>query len=217
MKCTCLHEDTFGGLLKTGIAQIIALEMSNMIQSDPKAAQRIIPWLYTQQNFPQRGLTHHAVAENVFKTKCQPLPLEDVSNISIMATSIMTGFVEYSTSSVAFMSSLFYGFILCQVWTVYCETLTFDYVGSGPGNDMDITQIIYNFWSIVSPTILNMVSHSKVLPINILVRIQSLDNWQPSKKKTVNKAILLDWIKKTQFRLAQIEIQSSRAVNFVTI
>lgn len=55
------------------------------------------------------------------------------------------------------------------------------------------------------------------LPINILVRIQSLDNWQPSKKKTVNKAILLDWIKKTQFRLAQIEIQSSRAVNFVTI
>lgn len=70
---------------------------------------RFLCWLYIG------ALTHHAVAENVFKTKCQPLPLEDVSNISIMATSIMTGFVEYSTSSVAFMSSLFYGFILCQV------------------------------------------------------------------------------------------------------
>lgn len=55
------------------------------------------------------------------------------------------------------------------MWTVYCETLTFDYVGSGPGNDMDITQIIYNFWSIVSPTILNMVSHSKVVSFFVVL------------------------------------------------
>lgn len=60
-------------------------------------------------------LTHHAVAENVLSTKCQPLPLDDVNNISVIVMSIMTGFVEYSSASVEFMSSLFYGFILCQV------------------------------------------------------------------------------------------------------
>ena len=55
MKSTCLHEDTFGGLLKTGVAQIIALEMSTMIQNDAKATQRVIPWLYNQPNTIQRG------------------------------------------------------------------------------------------------------------------------------------------------------------------
>ena len=70
---------------------------------------RFLCWLYIG------ALTHHAVAENVLHTKCQPLPFDDVNNISVMVMSIMTGFVEYSASSVEFMSSLFYAFILCQV------------------------------------------------------------------------------------------------------
>lgn len=77
---------------------------------------RFLCWLYIG------ALTHHAVAENVLRVKCQPLPLDDVNNVCVIVMSIMTGFVEYNASSVEFMSSLFYGFILCQVRTLSTNT-----------------------------------------------------------------------------------------------
>ena len=55
------------------------------------------------------------------------------------------------------------------------------------------------------------------LPVNILVRLQTLENWQPQEKKKYNKAILFEWIKKVQFKLAQIEVQSSTAVKLLAI
>lgn len=51
----------------------------------------------------------------------------------------------------------------------------------------------------------------------MLVRLQTLENWQPTEKKKVNKAVLFDWVKKVQFKLAQIEVQSSTAVKFLAI
>ncbi|XP_067932089.1 protein unc-79 homolog [Watersipora subatra] len=217
MKVTCLHEDTFGGVLKTGVAQILALEMSTLLRNDSKATHRVIPWLYNQPSTIQRGLTHHAVAENVLRVKCQPLSLDDVASISAIVMSIMTGFVEYNPTSVECMSSLNYAFIFCQVWTIYCETLTMEGIEREPEEQTDIKQIIYYFWSKVTPTILNMMQHNRVLPANILVRLRALENHKPPRKRKFNKAILFDWIKKVQFKLAQIEVQSSTAVQFLGI
>ena len=55
------------------------------------------------------------------------------------------------------------------------------------------------------------------VPINILVRLRSLENQRPITKRKFNKAILFDWIKKVQFKLAQVEVQSSTAVTFLAI
>jgi len=55
------------------------------------------------------------------------------------------------------------------------------------------------------------------LPVNIKVRLQTIENWRPPAKKHSNKAVLFDWVKTVQFKLAQIEDQSSSAVRFLTI
>ena len=49
------------------------------------------------------------------------------------------------------------------MWTIYCETLTLEGIEREPEESMDIKQIIYDFWSKVTPTILNMMSHSRVV------------------------------------------------------
>lgn len=41
-----LHEDTFGGHLKVGLAQIAAMDISRGNHRDNKAVIRYLPWLY---------------------------------------------------------------------------------------------------------------------------------------------------------------------------
>ena len=53
-----------------------------------------------------------------------------------------------------------------QVWTVYCETLTAEGIERDSDDQMDVTQIIYDFWAKVTPTILNLMSHSRVVGIH---------------------------------------------------
>lgn len=50
-----------------------------------------------------------------------------------------------------------------QVWTVYCESVTLESLEREPDTQMDIGQIIYNFWAKVTPTILNLMSQTKVV------------------------------------------------------
>lgn len=57
MKACCqpLHEDTFGGNLKVGLAQIAAMEISKGNHRDNKAVIRYLPWLYHPPSAMQQG------------------------------------------------------------------------------------------------------------------------------------------------------------------
>lgn len=46
---------------------------------------------------------------------------------------------------------------------MYCETLTMDGLEREPEEEMDISQLIYDFWSKVTPTILNLFAQSRVV------------------------------------------------------
>ncbi|KAM7323583.1 hypothetical protein ACRRTK_017689 [Alexandromys fortis] len=50
-----LHEDTFGGHLKVGLAQIAAMEISRGNHRDNKAVVRYLPWLYHPPSAMQQG------------------------------------------------------------------------------------------------------------------------------------------------------------------
>lgn len=57
MKACCqpLHEDTFGGNLKVGLAQVAAMEISKGNHRDNKAVVRYLPWLYHPPSAMQQG------------------------------------------------------------------------------------------------------------------------------------------------------------------
>ncbi|KAK7904748.1 hypothetical protein WMY93_017355 [Mugilogobius chulae] len=57
MKACCqpLHEDTFGGNLKVGLAQVAAMEISKGNHRDNKAVLRYLPWLYHPPSTMQQG------------------------------------------------------------------------------------------------------------------------------------------------------------------
>lgn len=73
--------------------------------------------------------------------------------------------------SVVHMSALFHAFHLCQLWTVYCEqaAMTADeFQQSSFANILD-------FWARVTPAILQLLSHSKVVSAP-LVRWHPISN-----------------------------------------
>ena len=53
------------------------------------------------------------------------------------------------------------------------------------------------------------------------VRLQMCQNWQPreisAEGTTVDSDVLLKWLKRLQFKLGQIEVQSSAATQFYTV
>lgn len=59
------------------------------------------------------------------------------------------------------MSALFHAFHLCQLWTVYCEQAALT------SNEFahKIFANILDFWARVTPAILQLLSHSKVVSI----------------------------------------------------
>ncbi|WKY02894.1 hypothetical protein Q1695_016300 [Nippostrongylus brasiliensis] len=69
------------------------------------------------------------------------------------------------------MSALFHAFHLCQLWTVYCERAAiFSSTTAFPH--------LLDFWARVTPAILQLLSHSKVLAdmvnLHFLNTIQAL-------------------------------------------
>uniref|UniRef100_A0A0L8FRX5 Uncharacterized protein n=1 Tax=Octopus bimaculoides TaxID=37653 RepID=A0A0L8FRX5_OCTBM len=136
MKGGALNEDTLGSQLKSGIAQYIALEITKSNGRENKAIARYLPWLYHPPSAMQQGpkefidcvshirllswiligsLTHTAVTEGSESMYCLPIPLDAGSHIAEHIMVILTGFADYSKTSVLHMSSLFHAFILCQV------------------------------------------------------------------------------------------------------
>ncbi|VDM78309.1 unnamed protein product, partial [Strongylus vulgaris] len=69
---------------------------------------------------------------------------------------VLAGFADQSKQSVVHMSALFHAFHLCQLWTVYCErAAVFSSTTAFPH--------LLDFWARVTPAILQLLSHSKVL------------------------------------------------------
>ena len=93
---------------------------------------------------------------------CQPIPLEANVHIAEHIQVILAGFAEQSKASVIHMSSLFYAFILCQLWTMYAENIS---AQNPPGSEPYIQCILCltDFWTKVTPGILQLVCHSRAV------------------------------------------------------
>ncbi|XP_077992141.1 protein unc-79 homolog [Glandiceps talaboti] len=281
-----LNEDTLGSHLKAGIAQFIALEFTYANQRDTRGINRYLPWLYHPPTAMQQGpkefidciahirllswlllgsLMHSAMFENAIDNPgvtCHPIPLEAGVHIADHMLVILTGFAEQSKASVLHMSSLFHAFILCQLWTMYCEQAA----SSNPiHSDLHCmaSLTIMDFWGRVTPGLLQLLSHSKVLaemvnlhflglmealqecnssvlsklfplwtpilytyhsqlPDIMHVRLQTVENYQPAdptkcEVMSYRSQMMLKWLKRLQFKLGQIEIQSSYATQLYTV
>ncbi|XP_069064328.1 protein unc-79 homolog [Pleurodeles waltl] len=279
-----LHEDTFGGHLKVGLAQIASMEITRGNHRDNKAVVRYLPWLYHPPSAMQQGpkefiecvthirllswlllgsLTHSVVCLNS-PSSCMPIPLDVGSQIADHLIVILMGFPEQSKTSVLHMCSLFHAFIFAQLWTVYCEQ-----AAVAPSvqsqNDFGFTAILtaLEFWSRVTPSILQLMAHNKVmvemvclhvislmealqecnstifvklipmwlpmiqsnlkhLSAGLQLRLQAIQNnvnhhslrmLQGSGQTSHNAAVLRKWLQCTQFKMAQVEIQSSEAAS----
>ncbi|XP_056283106.1 protein unc-79 homolog isoform X3 [Pseudoliparis swirei] len=283
MKACCqpLHEDTFGGNLKVGLAQVAAMEISKGNHRDNKAVVRYLPWLYHPPSTMQQGpkefiecvshirqlswlllgsLTHCALHQG--STSCMPIPLDAGSHIADHLIVILIGFPEQSKTSVLHMCSLFHAFMFAQLWTIYCEQ-----AAAAPSlQNHNQTEFSSNailtgleFWSRVTPSILQLMAHNKVMvemvclhvislmealqECNSTIFVKLIPMWLPmiqSNLKHLSAGLQLrlqaiqnrvnhqclqgqtsgappfalrKWLQCTQFKMAQVEIQSSEAAS----
>ncbi|ELV12147.1 Protein unc-79 like protein [Tupaia chinensis] len=239
-----LHEDTFGGHLKVGLAQIAAMEISRGNHRDNRAVIRYLPWLYHPPSAMQQGpkefiecvshirllswlllgsLTHNAVCPSA-SSPCLPIPLDAGSHIADHLIVILIGFPEQSKTSVLHMCSLFHAFIFAQLWTVYCEQSAVA-TNVQNQNEFSFTAILtaLEFWSRVTPSILQLMAHNKVhLSAGLQLRLQAIQNnvnhhslrtLPGSGQSSAGLAALRKWLQCTQFKMAQVEIQSSEAAS----
>uniref|UniRef100_A0A3Q1F166 Unc-79 homolog, NALCN channel complex subunit n=1 Tax=Acanthochromis polyacanthus TaxID=80966 RepID=A0A3Q1F166_9TELE len=283
MKACCqpLHEDTFGGNLKVGLAQVAAMEISKGNHRDNKAVVRYLPWLYHPPSTMQQGpkefiecvshirqlswlllgsLTHCALHQG--STSCMPIPLDAGSHIADHLIVILIGFPEQSKTSVLHMCSLFHAFMFAQLWTIYCEQ-----AAAAPSlqnqnqTEFSSSAILtgLEFWSRVTPSILQLMAHNKVMvemvclhvislmealqECNSTIFVKLIPMWLPmiqsnlkhlsaglqlrlqAIQNRVNRQCLQGqtsgvppfalrkWLQCTQFKMAQVEIQSSEAAS----
>ncbi|XP_068803004.1 protein unc-79 homolog isoform X19 [Struthio camelus] len=279
-----LHEDTFGGHLKVGLAQIAAMEITRGNHRDNKAVIRYLPWLYHPPSAMQQGpkefiecvshirllswlllgsLTHNVVCPNS-PSSCMPIPLDAGSQIADHLIVILIGFPEQSKTSVLHMCSLFHAFIFAQLWTVYCEQTAVAPTVQNQ-NEFSFTAILtaLEFWSRVTPSILQLMAHNKVMvemvclhvislmealqECNSTIFVKLIPMWLPmiqsnlkhlsaglqlrlqaiqsnvnhhslrmlqgSGQMSNSSSVLRKWLQCTQFKMAQVEIQSSEAAS----
>ncbi|KAG9336570.1 hypothetical protein JZ751_002917 [Albula glossodonta] len=240
-----LHEDTFGGNLKVGLAQVAAMEISKGNHRDNKAVIRYLPWLYHPPSTMQQGpkefiecvshirqlswlllgsLTHCALHQG--STSCMPIPLDAGSHIADHLIVILIGFPEQSKTSVLHMCSLFHAFMFAQLWTIYCEqAAATPTLQNQNQNEFSSSAILtgLEFWSRVTPSILQLMAHNKVhLSAGLQLRLQAIQNrvnhqclqgLQGCATPGALPSALRKWLQCTQFKMAQVEIQSSEAAS----
>ena len=159
---------------------------------ESRSGNRYLPWLYnppanTAAQGPREfldcvahirllswlllGSVNHTIKFGVNESVVsQPIPLEASCHIAEHIQVILAGFAEQSKTSVVHMCSLFHAFILCQLWTVYLEQMIALQLAPPPTRGASEEQgsllassILLDFWGKVTPGILQLVSHSKVL------------------------------------------------------
>ena len=116
---------------------------------------RLLSWLLLG------AVNHTMLVGSKEGSPCQPIPLEASCHIADHIEVILAGFAEQSKTSVVHMCSLFHAFILSQLWTVYLEHVQPS--GNTKEEQLLAPSILLDFWVKVTPGILQLVSHSKVM------------------------------------------------------
>ncbi|GAB0098713.1 protein unc-79 homolog [Sergentomyia squamirostris] len=216
--------------------------------------------LMAQRSGPigQHGASVHYHLQHPAHTVTQPVPQEASCHIADHIQVIFAGFAEQSKTSVLHMSSLFHAFTLCQLWTVYLEQASCTAAPSSEPHNVTMA-ILLEFWAKVTPCILQLITHSKVLsemvnlhflsllealketkstilakllplwsPVlssntqlsgTLHVRLQSCRDLSqsPEEQDVHSSDALLKWLQRLQFKMGQIELQSSTATQFYSI
>ncbi|KAL6726462.1 hypothetical protein Aduo_008429 [Ancylostoma duodenale] len=186
------NSDSIGGDLKVNLAEAIAVEMSRSNARDCRTVIRFIPWLMSPPSVTQAA--PGAFADSVTNVRvlswlllgalhanhgCLPVPIECSQHMADYIHFVLAGFADQSKQSVVHMSALFHAFHLCQLWTVYCER-------AAVFSSTTAFAHLLDFWARVTPAILQLLSHSKVLAdmvnLHFLNTIQALQQ--------VNSALL---------------------------
>ncbi|KAL5112757.1 hypothetical protein TcWFU_008571 [Taenia crassiceps] len=141
-----------------------------------------LPWLKSIPTFMQQGprdfllclervrtLTwlllgatmHTALTRDATGLTCRPLPFTFVNSVADLVKFLISGFPDQQKlQSVAVMSSLYHAFLLCQVWTVYCESAgSLHPVNSNAHRAANATAL--EFWLKIAPTITHFLSVSE--------------------------------------------------------
>jgi len=190
-----LNEDTLGGILKASLSQYLALEIAKGNGKDSRTVNRYLPWLFnppgnTATQGPREfldcvahirllswmllGAVNHTLKFGYSDSvACMPIPLEASCHIADHVQVILAGFAEQSKTSVVHMCSLFHAFILCQLWTVYLEQ-TIALLPAKDEQQVLASSILLDFWGKVTPGVLQLVSHSKVLAEMVNLHFLSL-------------------------------------------
>ncbi|VDN23573.1 unnamed protein product [Gongylonema pulchrum] len=164
--------DNIGGDIKSSLSQVVAVEMSRSSLRDSRTVSRFLPWLMSPPSVTQS--TPSAFAEAVTNVRllswlllgalqavqpCLPVPISCSQYMADYIHFVLAGFADQSKQSVVHMSALFHAFHLCQLWTVYCEQAAMT------ANELQQSSFanILDFWARVTPAILQLLSHSKVL------------------------------------------------------
>lgn len=144
---------------------------------------RLLSWLLLG------SLTHTALYGSSTGHTSQPIPQEASCQIADHIQVIMAAFAEQPKASVLHMSSLFHTFILCQVnlfffflkkikkkkviisanfqlWTVYLEQGLVAHIQVAETYNITMN-ILFDFWSKVTPCILQLVQQSKMVRFKI--------------------------------------------------
>ncbi|XP_054909265.1 protein unc-79 homolog isoform X4 [Poeciliopsis prolifica] len=228
MKACCqpLHEDTFGGNLKVGLAQVAAMEISKGNHRDNKAVVRYLPWLYHPPSTMQQGpkefiecvshirqlswlllgsLTHCALHQG--STSCMPIPLDAGSHIADHLIVILIGFPEQSKTSVLHMCSLFHAFMFAQLWTIYCEqAAAVPSLQNQNQTEFSSSAILtgLEFWSRVTPSILQLMAHNKVMVEMVCLHVISLMEALQECNSTIFVKLIPMWLPMIQANLKHL-------------
>ncbi|CAG0891189.1 unnamed protein product [Darwinula stevensoni] len=209
--CPKAHDvdrDALGGILKSGLAQFLALEIMRGNTRENRAVTRLLPWLSHTPSLVQQGprefvdcVAHIRLLSWILlgairggPGKIQPLTLESSCHLADHIQVILAGFPEQAKASVIHMSSLFHAFILCQLWTLYVEQLGSTPTGGTGDRDLasNAAATLTDFWAKVTPALLQLISHSKVLSEMVNLHFLNLmESLQECRSLTLSKLLPL--------------------------
>nr|CAH8839258.1 unnamed protein product [Trichobilharzia regenti] len=176
-------------LLHTSHAEAPILQYLPWLKSTPPSSQlgpkdflimvervRTLSWLLLGATM-NMALTREATG-----LSCRPIPFSLVVSVADLVKALLSGFPDQQKQSVTVMSSLYHVFLLCQVWTIYCETVaSLSPVNSNQHKAAMATA--FDFWIRIMPTVLRILSISEDFVIvsgRLLTVIEELIECQSS-------------------------------------